>query len=364
MIASSGLRRCTTSVVTKSVLQLPPIGLTAPKTTFSDWWTLSKGYLSVWVALSALPGYLVAAPWDPISVACVLGGTALASSASQALNQARESHRDALMKRTKNRPIPLGKITPEEARKFALVSSVAGSAVLTAVSGSTAPALIALSTIGLYVNVYTPMKTKSPYNTHVGSIAGSLPVMIGFACAGGFPIFLSPEPWVLLGLQTLWQFPHFYPLAWMYRSDYKEGGYNMFPLEDESGAETAKMCLPYMVALCALPFGAAAIGASTWMYPVTASAVNALWLKTYLSFRNSPSKITARTYFIGSLWYLILAMGAYVVHLKPMRDPDWRTDLKRLCSSLCFHETVAHDCHVPNLCAIVDNSKKLDVGKQ
>lgn len=353
--------------------RLPPVVVTKPTTPDSitvapfvsrratDWWVLSKGHLSVWVALSALPGYLVAAPWDPLAVGCVMGGTALASAASQALNQAREVHRDAAMKRTRNRPIPTGRVTPEEAKIFALGSAAAGSAILTAVSASAAPALIALSTIGIYVNLYTPMKTASPYNTHVGAIAGSLPVMIGFACAGGFPIFMSPEPWVLLTLQTLWQFPHFYPLAWMYKNDYKDGGYKMFPLEDTTGHATARMCLPYMTALCILPFGAAAIGASTWMYPVTASVVNALWMKTYFSFRNAPSKKTARTYFLGSLWYLILAMGAYVIHLKPMRDPDWRTELKQRFRKLCYHETVAHDCHVPHLCAIVDR-KKLDHG--
>jgi heme o synthase len=325
-----------------------------------DWWVLSKGHLSVWVALSALPGYLVAAPWDPVGIACVLGGTSLASAASQALNQRRESDRDSRMKRTRNRPVPMGRISPDDAKKFACISALSGSAILTAASGSLAPAVIAMSTIGLYVNVYTPMKTRSPYNTHIGAIAGSLPVMIGFACAGGFPIFISPEPWVLLGLQTVWQFPHFYPLAWMYRADYKEGGYKMFPLDDESGNETARMCAPYMVALCMLPFGAAAVGASTWMYPVTASVVNALWIKTYMSFRANPTKKTARTYFLGSLWYLILAMGAYVIHLKPMHEPDWRDQMKKRFKAMCFHENVANDCHVPNLCP----SKKLDIGKQ
>jgi protoheme IX farnesyltransferase len=336
----------------------------SPMTTLSDWLKLSKAHLSLWVALSALPGYLVCAPFDPVMIGGILTGTALASASSQALNQIYERDRDGRMARTRNRPIPTGRISVSEARVFAIATALSGSTILTAVSGSLAPAAIAISTIALYVNVYTPMKTKSCYNTHVGAIAGSLPVMIGFACAGGFDVFLtSSAPWIFFSIQTLWQFPHFYPLAWMYREDYTAGGYRMFPLGDETGKETAKICGPYMAALTAVPFLSSAIGATTWMFPITGSVVNALWGQQYMRFVKNPTKANARTYFLGSLWYLMLMMGAFVLHLKPQKltkdgsnDPfDWRLRLKKQCSKLCIHES-ATECNVPSLCP-VDNSR-------
>jgi protoheme IX farnesyltransferase len=317
-----------------------------------DWWRLSKGHLSVWVALSAIPGYLVSAPFSLGTAVCVLGGTALSSAASQALNQARERDRDSKMFRTSGRPIPLGRISVDEAKTFALLTGLAGSGLLTIGASSLAPATIALSTIWLYVNVYTPLKTVSPYNTHVGAVAGSLPVLIGFACAQGFPVFLSPEPWVLLGLQTLWQFPHFYPLAWMYRDDYLRGGYRMFPLSDVSGKETARMCLPYMVALAGLPFLASLTGATSWMFPVSGSVVNALWFQQWYRFSNSPSKATARRYFVGSLWYLVAMLGLYVVHVRETSG-SWHHNLKQRLAKMCMHERESADPSIPqSLCPI------------
>jgi protoheme IX farnesyltransferase len=324
----------------------------------SVYWKLSKGHLSVWVAFSALPGYLVSAPFSLPSAALLFSGTALASAASQALNQAREASRDAKMARTHNRPIPSGKLSVLDAKKFALLAGLSGTTLLTlgSVGMSLAPATIALSTILLYVNVYTPMKTTSCYNTHVGAVAGSLPVLIGFAAAQGFPVFLSPEPWVLLGLQTLWQFPHFYPLAWMYKEDYIRGGYRMFPLTDDTGLETAKMCLPYMIALTTLPCIASLTGATSWMFPISGSVVNALWLQQWYTFYRNPSKGTARKYFLGSLWYLVAMLGLYVVHVEETEGSPvsvWRHQVKERLTKLCVHEREAKDASIPpSLCPV------------
>ena len=332
-------------LIPRTKLPLITFKLISPR----DYWKLSKGHLSVWVALSALPGYLVCAPIDLVAVSGILSGTALASASSQALNQIAECDRDAKMARTKNRPIPCGRISREDAHKFALLTAATGSGVLTAVAGSIAPATIALSTIALYVKVYTPMKTQSEYNTHVGAIAGSLPVLIGFACAGGFDVFLTSAPWIFFTIQTLWQFPHFYPLAWMYRDDYKNGGYRMFPLSDQDGSETAKMCAPYMAALSLMPLVSSALGATTWMFPITGSAINAVWLRQFSTFQSNPSKTTARQYFLGSLSYLMLMMGAFVLHVKPQNEYDWRDDLKKKFAKFCIHEAAVSECNVPSL---------------
>ena len=342
-------KRFSSPIVVPAIISVTP--QVSDRSIVFDYWKLSKGHLSIWVALSALPGYLVCAPLDLASISGILSGTALASASSQALNQIQEKDRDAKMARTKNRPLPSGRLGESCARNFALITAATGSGILTAVSGSLAPATIALSTIALYVKVYTPMKTKSNYNTHVGAIAGSLPVMIGFACAGGFEIFFtSCAPWVFFTIQTLWQFPHFYPLAWMYRDDYTNGGYKMFPLGDSTGAETAKMCAPYMAALSVVPFVSSAIGATSWMFPVTGSAVNAIWLKQFSSFHSQPSKASARQYFLGSLSYLILMMGAFVMHVKPQNEFDWREGVRKKFGKYCVHEAAVSECNVPTLC--------------
>ena len=327
------------SVPTMAIKTVPGVR----NSVLTSYWTLSKGYLSVWCALSTVPGYLVSvSSLSYLPLGCILGGSFLASAASQAMNQAREHVQDGQMARTKNRPIPTGKISVENANHFATFSALSGAGLLTfAASGSLAPAAVAAATIGLYVRVYTPMKQVSPYNTHVGAVAGSLPVLIGFAAAGGFPILLTPTPWVFFAIQTLWQFPHFYPLAWLYREDYLKGGYKMFPLDDSTGLETAKMCLPYMVALTLLPFASSAAGITSWMFPISASIANTIWGKNWYDFYTRPSKKAAKTYFLGSLWYLISIMGLFVLHTK--EDREWVSKSKAKMKSICLHNGVKGD---------------------
>ncbi|EEQ98911.1 conserved hypothetical protein [Perkinsus marinus ATCC 50983] len=245
-----------------------------------DYWKLSKGGLSVYAALSALPGYLVSCGLLTGAIGSVVlnstgvfMGTLLCAASSQAVNQIMEKERDGNMTRTKSRPLPTGRITTFEAGVFAALTCGVGNGILYSVGGAV-PVIVALSTAALYTMVYTPMKTKSPYNTHIGSIAGSLPVLIGFSVAG-VPLFADFAPWMLFMLQTLWQFPHFYALAWLYRSDYSAAGYKMFPLDDDTGRKTAAMCWPYMVGLAVLPVVASGLGVTSWMFAFSAMVVTA-----------------------------------------------------------------------------------------
>ena len=320
----------------------------------SDYWHLSKGHLSLWVSLSALPGYFASGVIaGPAVLPALLVGTFLSSASSQALNQMIESDRDATMDRTKNRPVPTGRISKEKAKIFGFSSAIAGSAILTIGTGSIAPACIALSTIGIYVGIYTPMKQKSAYNTHVGAIAGSLPVIMGYAATGGFPVLVStPDPAVLLAIQTLWQFPHFYPLAWIYRADYCKGGYVMFPLSDVSGHATARMCGPYMAALAVLPFVSSGLGVTTWMFPVSASIANLIWTKQWFDFYSKPSKKNAKLFFFGSLWYLLTVLGLFVLHNRTAAESRGSVQdrIRTYMSSICLHKSVAINdqfCPIP-----------------
>merc|ERR1712216_624318 len=242
-------------------------------------------------------------------------GTFLTSAAAQTGNQLMEAHLDAKMRRTAGRPLVLGPESPGGVSKataqiFAATCSTAGFGVL-ALHANLATVAIAASTQAIYLAAYTPMKTRSPYNTHVGAVAGSLPTLLGFSAVLGGSAATSLTsllawPWAphalwIFGMQTLWQMPHFYALAWLHRVDYKSAGYKMFPAEDPTGHATAKMCKPYLAALAMAPLASCAGGLTSWMFFVDSAVVNALWWKTFVKFESQPGKGTCRHFFLMSL---------------------------------------------------------------
>jgi len=332
-----------------------------PRKSLKLYWKLAKGKLTLWVSLSAMPGYFLALPGlvDPTVAAALFTGTFLTSSSAQTMNQMIEVQRDARMKRTAMRPLPSGQLSLTEAAGFATGSGLVGLGVLAV--GTTPPtAAVATLTMATYAAVYTPLKVRSPYNTHVGAISGSLPTLMGFTAALGTGLassqWLAPAMWIF-GMQTLWQMPHFYALAWLHRADYIQGGYKMFPLSDATGVETAAMSKPYLAALCALPWAMAASGAASWMLPVGAALPSAVWWHTLQAFERSPSAATCRRFFLGSLSYLITLLGlltAYARVEKPSDDtvcqtehqslePAWRVQLRSYLLKACPHEQASRE---------------------
>eukprot|EP00392_Amoebophrya_sp_AT5.2_P009316 g9344.t1 len=191
-------------------------------------WELAKGKLTVWVCLSALPGYFIAAGPGALTAANVLGlfvGTGLCSTASQIANQILEVDLDRQMKRTQNRPLVRNALSIPEAKLLATTTLATGAGLL-ALQHSALASFVAVGTFATYAFLYTPMKQVSPYNTHLGAVAGALPTCIGFAAAHtaavanlSFDLLLS-DPWLphcayFFGFQALWQMPHFYSLAWL-----------------------------------------------------------------------------------------------------------------------------------------------------
>jgi protoheme IX farnesyltransferase len=323
--------------------------LNKKRASLGQYWKLSKGHLTVWVAISSFPGYLVSVSWpfSPLVAGSVFIGTALTSACAQSLNQMKEVDRDALMKRTKNRPLVTGVMSMQEARHFALISGLSGSAILALGTGSILASALAVSTAGLYASVYTPMKVRSEYNTHIGAVVGSLPVLIGFAAAG-VPLWGSFSPWVLFSLQTLWQFPHFYALAWLHKEDYQAGGYRMFPMTDESGRATAKMCIPYLGGLSVLPLVSSGLVVTSCMFAVSGSVPNIIWIKYgFIPFYRDPSKAKARAFFLHSLWYLVAMYAAFVVHAMPAGELDLRLKIKAKLLEICPHMHAVKDWTIP-----------------
>ncbi|MGA1397363.1 MAG: protoheme IX farnesyltransferase, partial [Schleiferiaceae bacterium] len=186
---------------------------------------LLKFRLAFSVVISAVAGYLLGAPtveWLELLL-LTLGGFAVVGS-SNAFNQVWETEQDALMSRTQNRPLPSGRMTRTRALVWAFAFGLAGIVALAQLNAKTA-GFGALSLL-LYVLIYTPLKAKSPWAVLVGAVPGAIPFMLGWVAAtGNFGL----EPGVLFAYQFVWQFPHFWAIAWLAYDDYAKAGYYLLP---------------------------------------------------------------------------------------------------------------------------------------
>lgn len=178
-------------------------------------------------------------------------GTALSASGANALNQWAERARDALMPRTANRPLPAGTLPAAGVFTVASLLVVIGLAVLWLTSGLAAMTVSAVC-VGVYILLYTPLKTQTWTATLVGAIPGALPPLIGW-CAGyrdaGFAAMIAPGGVSLFVLMFVWQMPHFLAIAWMYREDYARGGHAVLPVVDKTGLKTSIVIALFTVLL-------------------------------------------------------------------------------------------------------------------
>ena len=163
-------------------------------------------------------------------------GTGLIASGTAALNQWYERDADRKMRRTANRPLPSGKLTSGRALAFGIALSIAGFVELW-LGVNLLCALVGLFTLASYLFLYTPMKQRTWWSTTVGAIPGAMPPIIGFAAASGT---VTADGWILGAILFLWQFPHFYSIAWMYKDDYARAGIQMLPVVEPDGRSTAR----------------------------------------------------------------------------------------------------------------------------
>ncbi len=215
--------------------------------------SLTKARLASLVLITTLAAYLAAhrGPFDARELIATMFGAAGCAFAANAFNQIWERNRDALMERTRKRPLPSGRISTGHALGVATGLLLVGQ--LTLLMGTnTLTTMLALATVLIYVLIYTPMKTRSSLNTLVGAICGALPPMLGWTAGAGR---LEGGAWLLGLLLFLWQIPHFLALSWLYREDYARGGFRMLAISDPGGRLTGAMAVLYSFAL--LPLGVA-----------------------------------------------------------------------------------------------------------
>ncbi|HEY5792017.1 MAG TPA: heme o synthase, partial [Chthoniobacterales bacterium] len=209
-----------------------------PEVKFSDLSELFKARLSFLVIITTLVGFLAAwrGPLDYLVFTATLIGTALSAFGASALNQWFERDVDALMRRTRDRPLPARRMSARDGLMLGLLFSIAGVACLGFFVNGLSAALAALTVVS-YVWLYTPLKRISTLNTLVGAVPGALPPLIGWAAAadgiqfGGVVLFM---------ILWFWQMPHFMAIAWMYREDYARAGFKMLSVADEGGVVSAR----------------------------------------------------------------------------------------------------------------------------
>ncbi len=279
---------------------------------FADFKEITKARLAVSVVFSSIAGYLLA-PGQISAISLLLlavGGYCMVG-ASNAFNQVIEKDLDALMDRTKNRPIPSGRMSVNRAMSIAITLTILGVILLYILNPKTAM-FGAISTF-LYTSVYTPLKTKTPLAVFVGALPGAIPFMLGWVAATNeFGI----EPGSLFMIQFFWQFPHFWALGWMLDEDYKKGGFKMLPTgkKDRGTALQIIMYTFWMLIISIIPvFGIT--GSLQLSIPAAIIIFFMGLVMLFFAFRLYEKKdnATAKKLMLASVSYITIMQVVYVI---------------------------------------------------
>jgi protoheme IX farnesyltransferase len=277
----------------------------------SDFVALTKPRLNLLVVATTAGGYYMGMGpgFDGLALFHVTAATALVAGGSAAFNQVIERRVDALMDRTRRRPVAAGRLGAREAAAFAAILSLAGLAWL-ALTTTWLATTVALVTLLSYVVVYTPLKLRSSFATVVGAVPGALPPMIGWAAATDT---LSREAWVLFAIIFLWQMPHFLAIAWLFKDDYRRAGFPMLAVVEPDGRGTGYQVAAYASALLPVSLIPSLMGLTGPVYFLVTLGLGIAFLTVSLRFAISRSRKDARTLFFTSIAYLPLVWLAMVL---------------------------------------------------
>ncbi len=298
-----------------SATTLPLSGFRSRATSlFRDYAELTKLRVTTLIVMTAWCGYFFGAhksgePWLTVGLLHALIGIGLVSSGTAALNEVMEHDVDAHMRRTALRPIPAGRMSLLHAILVGSIASIGGSIYL-AVFTNPLTGLLTLLTSAIYLVAYTPLKRVSPICTFIGAFPGAMPGVLGWTAARGQ---LEWGTLVLFGILFIWQFPHFFSIAWLYREDYAKGGIKMLPVVEEDGRSTAWRIIVYSVILIPLSVLPTFMGMAGKIYLVGAIALGfaLLFFGIRLAFLKLPlvspqSKMRARQLLQATVIYLPL----------------------------------------------------------
>jgi len=290
----------------------PAVAITTKHSKVSDYVQLMKLRLNFSVVFSASAGYLLGIEVFSLSVfaALTLGGI-LVVGASNGFNQIIERHRDALMDRTRNRPVASGRMGVLDAMIACSIMLIVGLGLLYTINPLSAS--FGAFSVFIYVLVYTPLKAKTPLAVFVGAIPGAIPFMLGWVAAtNDFDI----EPGTLFAIQFLWQFPHFWAIAWLAYDDYAKAGYYLLPTRnrDASSSRQTVVYTLWLVFMSILPvFGFTGALTLSWWAAGLILILGAFLLLKALKLNREKTTLTARALMFASIIYLPLVQIIYVV---------------------------------------------------
>lgn len=284
------------------------------------YWELSKARLSMLVVATSGAGYVLGSGHvlDFVGLCCTCAGTMMVAASANTLNQVFEVQNDAKMKRTRQRPLPSGRITVPHAVMWASSMGFAGTTLL-AWKANYLAAGLAVSNLFLYAFVYTPLKQIHSANTWVGAVVGAIPPLLGWAAASGE---VSLNAMLLPAALYFWQIPHFMALAYLCRSDYVAGGFRMLSFADVSGWRTAWVSLRNCLYLLPLGFLAYDWGITSKWFALESSLMTLLIGTAALLFVRERTAKTARRMFHASLLYLPVFMSGMLLHRLPKTEEE------------------------------------------
>src|SRR5262245_23219966 len=281
----------------------------------ADFAALTKPRITALVLVTTYVGFYlgVRGGFEWTAVLHLLFGTGLVCGGASTLNQWWERDRDARMRRTSARPLPAARLGADAALAFGVTQAVVGLAQLAAFVNLLA-ALVAAVTLVTYVFVYTPLKTRTWWCTTVGGVPGALPPVVGWAAARGT---IDAGAWSLFAIMFLWQLPHFYAIAWMYRDDYARGGFPMLPVVDPTGARTMRHMVVWSLALVPVSLLPALLGLVGAWYATAAVALGLGFVALAAALAARAELAAARRVFLGSILYLPVLFGLLVLDKLP-----------------------------------------------
>ena len=285
----------------------------------SDYMTLTKPSITRMVVITAAVGFVFGfsdttgasiAKLPLVTLAVAMVGTALSCMAASVFNQVIERKTDAMMDRTKNRPVAAGRVASKPATIFGLLLTVAGVGLLAAFGLYLAAGLCAF-TIASYALVYTPLKRTTSLSLLIGAVPGAVPPMIGYAAASNNTI--GPAAWLLFAIMFVWQVPHFLAIAWLYRDDYAKAKLAMLPVIDPTGLRTFRQTLIGCLLLLPLGILPSALGVAGNWYFAAAMLCGLGFLAFGVLLVLKPSRDNARRLFLASLVYLPVVLTAMLI---------------------------------------------------
>ena len=276
-----------------------------------SYYELLKVRLSFLVAFSSGFGYILGnrgvVDWAVFMAFCF--GGFLVSGAAITINQIIEVEYDKVMKRTMGRPLPTNRVSKAEASVFAILLLIIGFSILF-FAANLLTLLISVLSVLLYSFVYTPLKRVGPIAVFVGAIPGALPPLLGWVAATGQ---INYEALIIFGIQFIWQFPHFWAIAWLADEDYKKAGFKLLPANGKKDMGTAINIMIYTLFLLPLGLLPAKFGVAGLNSAIIATVCGVLFLAQTFSLMRNNSRKSALKIMYGSFLYLPIVQIAYLV---------------------------------------------------